>query len=739
MTAAERLARVLYTSIGPTAVVFCLLSLGSFLSQVWAPRPLPAILIWALVFGLPVALGVLSRRAPLRLLRRIALAEGVVFLAILVFWLTFRATPLPAGADIPWALTFTGVPVLAVGVATRDRVGWAYLVVVCALSGLVRTATSTDPRPVLVGLEDAVYSMLLVGVFLGLMMAARRNAVRVDAATVATRADIAAAAAGVARSRERVAIDELVHDSVISTLLMAGRGGIPAAALAEHAATTLVRLDAVRDRAPGQFVPGPELTMRLEALAAQITPDAVVGSDLDDRSAVTAAAATALLGAVGEALRNSRVAAGVGLDRPVHRSVTARMQGPGLRITVRDDGVGFEPASVPAERLGIARSIVERMRRVAGGAATVWSRPGAGAEVVVSWTPEATTPVIPVASESAGTPGTPAAIPLLVTLPRSLALVLLAVFAAVHLLLAFGEPGPAAGRPLTALGLLLIVGAAAWLLVVVPDPIPRRAPVSVILLATAGAALASAAVAPASAPPFAHWAFGAVTLLLVLLATRGRPGPAWAGYGLLVAVGVGWALLNGLALADGLTLVVRHAATLLAGAVFAVGLTRSTRTLAVLNRERAVSIAATASAEAAVTERESELARVNALARPALERLAGGEDLDPPLRAECLIVEATLRDAIRARTLFIEPVIRAARAARLRGVDVTLLDDSGGRPPEALAAVADIVAGQLDLLDSDRLTARLLPPGRDDVASLVVESTGTRMLTVSPVGKLRTP
>ncbi|MDY7558703.1 hypothetical protein [Cryobacterium sp. 10C3] len=678
LTAAERLARVLYTSIGPTAVVFCLLSLGSFLSQVWAPRPLPAILIWALVFGLPVALGVLSRRASLRLLRRIALAEGVVFLAILVFWLSFRATPLPAGADIPWALTFTGVPVLAVGVATRDRVGWAYLVVVCALSGLVRAATSTDPRPVLVGLEDAVYSMLLVGVFLGLMMAARRNAVRVDAATVATRADIAAAAAGVARSRERVAIDALVHDSVISTLLMAGRGGIPAAALAEHAATTLVRLDAVRDRAPGQLVPGPELTRRLEALAAQITPDAVVNSDLDDRSVVTAAAATALLGAVGEALRNSRVAAGVGLDRPVQRSVTARMQGPGLRITVRDDGVGFDPAGVPAERLGIARSIVERMRRVAGGAATVWSRPGAGAEVVVSWTPEATTLAMPVAP---GTPATPAAIPLLVTLPRSLALVLLTVFAAVHLLLAFGDPGPAAGRPLTALGLLLIVAAAAWLLVIVPDPIPRRAPVVVILLATAGAALASAVVAPASAQPFAHWAFGAVTLLLVLLATRGRPGPAWAGYGLLVAVGLGWALLNGLGVADGLTLVVRHAATLLAGAVFAVGLTRSTRTLAVLNRERAVSIATTASAEAGVTERESELARVNALARPALERLAGGEDLDPPLRAECLIVEATLRDAIRARTLFVEPVITAARAARLRGVDVTLLDDSGGRPP----------------------------------------------------------
>jgi hypothetical protein len=731
LTAAERLTRVLYTSIGPAAAVFCLLSLGSFLAQVWTPKP-PAFLAWAFVFGLPVALGVASRRASLRLLRGIALAEGLVFLVILLFWLSVRGTPLPAGADIPWALTFTGIPVLAVGVATRDRVGWVYLAVACTLSGLVRAATSTDARPILVGLQDAVYSILLVGVFLGLMMAARRNAVRVDAVTVATRSEIAAAAAGVARTRERVTIDALVHDSVISTLLMAGRGGIPALVLADHAADTLVRLDGVRDRAPVQHVSGLELTRRLEALAARIAPHAVVRSDVDDHSTVTAAAATALLGAVGEALRNSRAAAGVGLDRPVLLSVTARMPGAGIRITVRDDGVGFDPASVPAERLGIARSIVDRMRRVPGGAAAVWSRPGAGTEVTVSWSPAAPAPDT-----------TPA--PLLVTLPQSLALVLLAVFTAVHVLLAFGDPGPNASRSLTGLGLTglglaLIVSAAAWLMVAVPDPIPRRAPAGVILLASAGAALASEAVTPASATPFAHWAFGAVTLLLVLLAARGRPGPAWIGYGLLVSVGVGWAILNGLTVADGLALVVRHAATLLAGAVFAGGLTRSTRTLAVLNRERAVSIAAVASDVASLTERESGLARVNALARPALERLAAGGPLDPSLRSEFLIVEATLRDAIRARALFIEPVITAARDARIRGADVTLLDDSGGRPPNRLDAVAAIVAAELDALPVGRvtayLTARLLPAGRDSIATIVIDAGGTRMLTVTPDGTL---
>ena len=49
---------------------------------------------------------------------------------------------------------------------------------------------------------------------------------------------------------------------------------------------------------------------------------------------------------------------------------------------VRDQGAGFDPAVVPADRRGIADSIVGRMERH-GGTATVTSRPGAGTEVVL--------------------------------------------------------------------------------------------------------------------------------------------------------------------------------------------------------------------------------------------------------------------------------------------------------------------------------------------------------------------
>lgn len=51
-----------------------------------------------------------------------------------------------------------------------------------------------------------------------------------------------------------------------------------------------------------------------------------------------------------------------------------------LAVFVRDRGVGFDRATVPADRRGVAESIEGRMRRAGGGAA-ILSRPGAGTEV----------------------------------------------------------------------------------------------------------------------------------------------------------------------------------------------------------------------------------------------------------------------------------------------------------------------------------------------------------------------
>ena len=51
-----------------------------------------------------------------------------------------------------------------------------------------------------------------------------------------------------------------------------------------------------------------------------------------------------------------------------------------VTVFVRDRGSGFDVASVPDDRGGIAESITGRMQRH-GGVATIRSRPGVGTEV----------------------------------------------------------------------------------------------------------------------------------------------------------------------------------------------------------------------------------------------------------------------------------------------------------------------------------------------------------------------
>jgi signal transduction histidine kinase len=61
-------------------------------------------------------------------------------------------------------------------------------------------------------------------------------------------------------------------------------------------------------------------------------------------------------------------------------SVYAEVETTAVAVFVRDRGVGFDRASVAADRRGIADSIESRLRR-AGGSATITSSPGNGTEV----------------------------------------------------------------------------------------------------------------------------------------------------------------------------------------------------------------------------------------------------------------------------------------------------------------------------------------------------------------------
>lgn len=54
-----------------------------------------------------------------------------------------------------------------------------------------------------------------------------------------------------------------------------------------------------------------------------------------------------------------------------------------ITVVVSDNGVGFDPGDVAADRLGLRASIVDRIGAI-GGSARVWSTPGAGTSVVIT-------------------------------------------------------------------------------------------------------------------------------------------------------------------------------------------------------------------------------------------------------------------------------------------------------------------------------------------------------------------
>ncbi|MFC6354654.1 hypothetical protein [Luethyella okanaganae] len=314
---------------------------------------------------------------------------------------------------------------------------------------------------------------------------------------------------------------------------------------------------------------------------------------------------------------------------------------------------------------------------------------------------------------------------------------ILVLFLGVHALLAFANPDPRAQPGLTIIAFLSLAASAVWSLWPAPDPFPFGWTLGVLTLCTLTAILQTQQVTPAGWPTYATWHLGAITLVLFMLILRGRPWLGWAGYGIMSLIAISWAMLSGLGPMTGVGLVVRHAATLVVATMFAVGLRRTAVRLTEVDRQRIAQAAADATARAAEDERVAQLARLDEVARPMMERVARGERLSAEERRECLLIEASLRDVVRGRGLAFSQVLASARTARERGVEVTLLDDSG--TAWGPVAVADLIVRELRELSSGRLTARLLPAGRDDLAVIVTELAAgeSRMLTVNLAGRVR--
>ena len=121
--------------------------------------------------------------------------------------------------------------------------------------------------------------------------------------------------------------------------------------------------------------------------------------------AVPARVTAAVANATREALSNVAAHAGTGEAWVQVRHPTSAADAdadvPGrVEVTVRDQGAGFDLDRIDRSRLGLRRSITERIADC-GGQAAVWSAPGHGAVVRMSW------PAPGLSGEPDGQPGRP--------------------------------------------------------------------------------------------------------------------------------------------------------------------------------------------------------------------------------------------------------------------------------------------------------------------------------------------
>jgi hypothetical protein len=421
---------------------------------------------------------------------------------------------------------------------------------------------------------------------------------------------------------------------------------------------------------------------------------------------VPAEAAGAVLGALHQAMVNSVAHAGA----DARRSVSVIVAGDGLTLTAADDGRGFDVAKVPQNRLGIATSIVGRMRAVAGGDAVVTSRPGEGTTVVLRWSvPRDSRPgAARTTAEDSSLWGRSSTA--LGVLAGAFGLSQLAL--AGYLALQSARPW----QPLTAAaGILTALSVLGWTRA---DP-PRRGTAAAVAAVVVATAFVSLAAEPHGGFQFADtWYVASGGFVLALLGLRGRSTAAIVGLGCLLAVFLAGVALHHNADMQLPAAITRPAVTVLGACLLGWAVSTMRRSTVRLRTAELTAHEDEAWATAMGAELHRHSVELAERVGPMLARVEEGRPLDAAEAGECLALEGALRDELRGGRLAREPLATAAADARRRGVDVVLIDDVPERaiPDPVLGELAAWLGERLSDVGAGAFVARILPEGAGPVA-----------------------
>jgi hypothetical protein len=304
------------------------------------------------------------------------------------------------------------------------------------------------------------------------------------------------------------------------------------------------------------------------------------------------------------------------------------------------------------------------------------------------------------------------------------------LFLVTQLTLAFTSNAQLALTPPDLSALIILI--AITVIVMFPGPYPLSHLWSIVIVIGVAAivTLVNSVLPVKGWPGYESWQFGAVTMILLALGLRGRNAWAWVGMFLTTALTVYWTMSTGQGILSGISLIDRNAGTLLIGTVFSVGIRRSIRWITSLHLAEHRQASEEAFARARLLQRRNAMESLNAIAVPALMTIADKSMPSEPVREDFLVIEAGLRDAVRAPGLAREPLASTVRFARMRGQEVVLLDDDGSE--ESASAEGDSLleaaSARLRSTSAKRVTIRLFAQPDASVALTMVEDANSPVL-----------
>jgi signal transduction histidine kinase len=382
---------------------FFLQSIPLQLAQLPNMAPAWNVAILTLLIASLVACAVAS--ALKRMVRTTYVAFAVAYLIALVSW-PFAVLDVGVAIeqnDSYWLYFLLTIATAMASVAMELPIAVVYTVGTPILYGIIRITPPGGSTEIGRALLDSVYSILLGGSILILIAVLRSAASGVDTAQQNALERYAHAVRQHATEAERVQVDSIVHDSVLTTLLSAARAFSPeakalAATMAGNAIGHLREAVAVAPDSEAT-VSGEMVAQRIVSAADSMSQSFTVRTFAEEWCMIPVHVAEAAYSATVQAMVNSLQHAG---EESLSRWVAIRGFAPGgIEVVVGDTGAGFVLADVPMERLGVRVSIIERIAN-AGGRAVIQSAPGEGTIVSIRWPHGA--PVAPVLDPATVTP-----------------------------------------------------------------------------------------------------------------------------------------------------------------------------------------------------------------------------------------------------------------------------------------------------------------------------------------------